>query len=104
MKYRLSKSAEKDLIEIWNYTADIWGRTQAEKYLKKLETRFLDLANYPSKGKVRNDIGFEVEYLSYSEAKHIIFYRPFDSGIAIARVLHERMDIQKQIHDDTGLI
>lgn len=37
MKYRLSKSAEGDLSEIWDYTAQTWGETQAEKYLNKLE-------------------------------------------------------------------
>lgn len=102
MKYRLSKSAENDLLDIWNYTADTWGVSQAEKYLKRLESRFLDLATKPKKGKLRHDL--ELEYLSYQESKHIIFYRSFEKGIAIARILHERMDIRNQLEDDSGLI
>ena len=101
MRYRLSKSAEIDLSEIWNFTAQTWGETQAEKYLNNLEARFSDLASAPSKGRQRNDI--DLNYRSFHEGKHIIFYRPYENVIAIARVLHESMDIPRRLEDDPGL-
>lgn len=97
MKYRLSKSAANDLAEIWDYTAQTWGDAQAERYLNKLESRFLDLAAEPSKGRVRADI--DLGYLSYRQGKHLIFYRAFENGIAIARILHERMDIPIKLEE-----
>lgn len=101
MRYRLSKSAENDLLEIWDYTARTWGEAQAEKYLKKLEARFLDLAAEPTRGRVRKDL--LLEYLSYHEARHLIFYRSHGEGIVIARILHELMDLAERLEDDPGL-
>ncbi len=100
MMYRLSKSAENDLAEIWDYTAQTWGETQAQRYLNKLEARFFALAAEPSIGRLRADI--DIEYLSYHEGKHLIFYHPYEGGIAIARVLHERMDIARRLENDPG--
>lgn len=100
MSYRLSKSAENDLSGIWDYTAHTWGENQAESYLNRLESRFFDLAADPSKGRPRPDV--DVEYLCYHEGRHLIFYRPHEGGIAIARVLHERMDVAGRIEDDPG--
>lgn len=101
MKYRLSKSAENDLSGIWDYTVRTWGETQAESYLNQLESRFLDLAADPSQGRPRPDV--DGEYLCYHEGRHLIFYLPQEGGIAIARVLHERMDVAGRIEDDPGL-
>lgn len=100
-KYRLSKSAENDLLAIWEYTTRTWGANQAERYLNTLEARFFELAAEPSKGRPRADI--DLEYLSYHEGKHLIFYQPHEGGIAVARVLHERMDIAGRLEDDAGL-
>ena len=36
--YRLTPSAKSDLIEIWNYTVEIWGEKQAEKYLQEIRS------------------------------------------------------------------
>ncbi|MCG8617150.1 MAG: type II toxin-antitoxin system RelE/ParE family toxin [Desulfobacterales bacterium] len=48
--YRLTPSAKSDLIEIWNYTAEIWGEKQAEKYLKDIEDTLNQLAANPELG------------------------------------------------------
>ncbi len=102
MKYRLSKSAERDLAGIWDYTVRTWGEAQAEKYLSQLETRLLELAAEPSKGRSRPEI--HGDYLSDRVGKHVIFYRPYEDGIAIARVLHERMDIAGRLDGDPGSV
>ena len=100
MKYRLSKSAEQDLRDIWNYTIQTWGETQAERYLRSLEKRFLDLSLNPTIGRARTDVAEEL--LSFHEAHHVIFYRSHQNGIAIARILHERMDLPQKLQEDAG--
>ena len=102
MKYGLSKSAENDLLEIWDYTAQTWGQAQADRYLFRLEKRFLDLAMNPMRGKSCSDL--DLEYLSYHEGRHLIFYRSFEDLIAIARILHERMDIFERLEEDPDLV
>ena len=100
VQYRLSKSAEKDLIDIWDYTVLNWGVLQAENYLKKLESRFIYLISNPTLGQIRSDL-LENLY-SYHESHHFIYYRIELGKILIARVLHERMDYLSQLMDDGG--
>jgi toxin ParE1/3/4 len=42
--YKLIPQAEKDLIEIWSYTADKWGKAQADRYLHQLDACFEKIA------------------------------------------------------------
>lgn len=98
MKYALSKNAERDLRDIWDYTVETWGQVQAERYLNKLEARFLDLAKHPKKGRARDDL--VPDYRSYQEGKHVIFFKQIEVGIAIARILHERMDVFVRLEED----
>ena len=100
MTYRLSKSAESGLFDIWRYSVETWGEAQAEKYLRQLEVRFLDLAENPAIGRARDELA--PGYLSFREACHVIFYTRYKEGIAIARVLHERMDLSYQLGKDPG--
>lgn len=102
MNYRLSRSAEKDLSGIWDYSVRTWGIAQAERYLNQLEVRFSELAVEPSKGRQQAEV--HPDYWCYHEAKHLIFYRPYEGGIAIARVLHERMDVASRLDDDPGVV
>lgn len=48
------------------------------------------LAANSSLGKLREELFTEAK--SFPAGKHIIFYKPCDDGIEIARVLHQRMD------------
>ncbi len=100
MNYRLSPSAEKDLFDIWEYTFATWGGAQAEKYLQILDSRFINLAEEPQRGKLREDI--LSDYYSFHEGRHVIFYTMHGNGIAIARILHERMDLVSHLKKDSG--
>jgi len=52
------------------------------------------------KGRPRKEIASD--YLSYHKARHLIFYRSHDEGIAVARILHERMDLAERLEEDPG--
>lgn len=94
--YNLTNRAVQDLKQIWNYTLDKWSERQADKYYNDLVNHCSRLANKPTLGK-------QYEYLiiglrGSKVNKHIIFYRQINQGqIEIARILHERMDIESRI-------
>ncbi len=94
-KYRFTKRALNDLIEIWDYTVEEWSQNQAEKYYDLIMASCLDLANNPQLGK-SYDIVF-VGVLGYKCGEHIIFYREIAKNeIEIERVLHGMMDLRSK--------
>jgi len=94
-KYRLTPSAKTDLIEIWNYTVEIWGDSQAERYLQEIEDKLDQLAANPELGRHRPEI--HPGYDSFPVSKHIIFYIPSDNHIDIIGILHGKMDIDTHL-------
>jgi toxin ParE1/3/4 len=87
--YRIKRRAEKDLREIALYTMRTWGRDQTVRYRRKLEESFELLSSNPSLGRHCDSIlpglrRFEV-------GKHVIFFQYEPHGVAIARILHQKM-------------
>jgi len=93
--YRLTPAAKSDLLEIWNYTVEIWGEKQAEKYLLDIEVKLEQLAVNPKLGRQRTEIS--PGYYSFPVGKHIIFYLHSGKHIDIIGILHGRMDIDKNL-------
>ena len=89
--YFLTPNAKSDLQEIWIYTLETWGQSQADDYIFEFFNRFEWLANQPLLGKNRQEIS--LGYYSFLQAEHIIFYEISDNGIAIIGILHQSMDI-----------
>ena len=93
--YRLTPVAKSDLLGIWNYTLETWGKKQAENYLLNIESKLEQLADSPGLGIQRSEIGHG--YYSFPVGKHIIFYLQSGSHIDIIGILHGRMDINKNL-------
>jgi toxin ParE1/3/4 len=93
--YRLTPAAKSDLIEIWNYTVETWGKKQAEKYLKEIEAKLEQLAANSELGRKRPEIS--PGYYSFPVGNHIIFYLQSGKQIDIIGILHGRMDINKNL-------
>lgn len=93
--FRLTKKAKADLRSLGRYTQKTWGREQRNRYLALLDGGFHDLAANPQKGRTCDDI--RQGYRKYHVGRHLIFYRQEDSGIAVIRILHERMDIEAHL-------
>lgn len=91
--YRLSPLAEEDLFKIISSTIESWGSTQAKVYAQTIDAALLKLAQYPDFGRERNDIYNGAK--SFPVEKHIVFYQISESGIDVARILHQRMDPSK---------
>ena len=96
-KYRISKLAEQDLIDIWNYTLDNWSQDQATTYVSGLLNAFAKIAISP------DQLGRSYEhvrsgYRKYPYGHHVIFYLIQPDGLPlISRVLHERMDFDRHL-------
>lgn len=86
--------AEKDLIDIWLYTFENWGETQADKYHNDLTEAFSTVALNPAIGTSCEDI--RKGYRKYRINRHFIFYRVIDDTVHIIRVLGEEMDYTQQ--------
>jgi len=94
-EYRLSPAAERDLEGIWKYTRAEWGVEQAERYTDLLTAAFLVLAESPKSAPACDHI--RQGYRRRNIERHMIYFRMTDYGIAIIRVLHERMDAPRHL-------
>ena len=94
--YRKTRRADEDLKEIYRYTRRMWGRAQAELYIRGLEQRFRVLADNPLAGIAREDIQPE-GLRSVVHHSHVIFYQPQAYGVLIVRVLHGRQDVREHL-------
>jgi toxin ParE1/3/4 len=94
-RFVLKPRAHADLDEIWNYTADRWGLEQAETYIRQLWKDIQTVADNPSLGQECAEV--RPGYRKYPSGSHVLFYRLTDDGIDVVRILHERMDYERDI-------
>ena len=93
--YTYSRKAERDLKDIFLYTAREFGLDQANKYQQGLATAAESIAVNPKLGRSCSEIGIGYHRLEYQH--HILFYRIRHSDVFIVRVLHNRMDIVQHL-------
>ncbi|WP_439852380.1 type II toxin-antitoxin system RelE/ParE family toxin [Pseudomonas syringae] len=94
-EYRLAPAAERDLEAIWVYTFHEWGSTQANRYIDGITKVFTELAHSPKTAQTCDHI--RTGYRRRSVERHMIYFRVMPYGIAITRILHERMAAQSYI-------
>ena len=87
--YRVSDAARSDLDEIWFYIAQD-DPDAADRFLKAIISRFPKLAAMPQLGRRREELSSKLR--SFPVGRYVVFYRPMENGIEIARVLHGARD------------
>jgi toxin ParE1/3/4 len=94
-EYRLSPAAELDLEDIWTYTIEHWGAAQADLYTNLLIAAFAELAQSPTIAPACDHIrpGYRRRHVE----RHVIYFRITDYGIAVIRILHDRMDAPRHL-------
>ncbi|MDX2001149.1 MAG: type II toxin-antitoxin system RelE/ParE family toxin [Chitinophagales bacterium] len=92
-KYELSKIADNDLEEIFDFTIWKFGFEQGVSYLQLIEEVIVLLAQQPNMGKQRNEL--KEGLLSYPVESHIIFYQILPNRIRIVRILHGSRDLPR---------
>ena len=94
--YKLAK-AKLDLTDVWLYTFNQWGESQADKYLDDLETSLHRLVEQPLICRERTQFNPPVRIHHYEH--HLIVYTILSDGIKIIRVLHENMNVDTQLEE-----
>ncbi|MFO2466550.1 type II toxin-antitoxin system RelE/ParE family toxin [Pseudomonas sp. 15FMM2] len=89
-EYRLAPAAERDLEVIWAYTVQQWNVEQAHRYIDLLTATFAALVQSPKTAQACDRI--RVGYRCSRVERHMVYFRITEYGIAIIRVLHDRMD------------
>jgi toxin ParE1/3/4 len=93
--YRLSPRAQRDLEGLFDYTVERWGLPQAMRYLDLVEAACARLAEAPQQAQGCDHI--RPGYRRRSVEQHVIYFQTTRHGIAIIRVLHQRMDAARQL-------
>jgi toxin ParE1/3/4 len=86
----LSRRAQTDLDEIWEYSAERWGIERADRYVGDLRRAIETLASSPSRG--RREVFREIEYVKRTSGSHVIYCRATPHGLRVVRILHQNMD------------
>lgn len=96
VKLKLRQQAIYDISDIWAYTVYKWSEKQADKYYKSIKAAHKEIENNPNIGKLYEEI--ESDLFGYKVGKHIIFYHKIDDNTyEVVRILHEQMDLKKQL-------
>lgn len=93
--YRLSPAAQRDLDSIFDYTVAQWGLAQAADYTDLIEQTCAALANAPLRAPACDAI--RQGYRRRSVGRHVIYFRETKTGIAVVRILHQRMNVAGQL-------
>jgi toxin ParE1/3/4 len=89
-EYVLSALADEDLVNIYTYSYQLFGRAQAETYTRDIYGRFALLANFPGMG-LPVKLG-KTTCLKFPTGSHAVYYRRTNEGIFIGRILAVSQD------------
>jgi toxin ParE1/3/4 len=93
-RLEFSPQAMRELRDIWDYTADKWSESQADKYTGKIKMACQKIAMNPGLGHRYNNM--PIALWAYRVERHVIVYAILPDKIEIARILHDRMSFKKQ--------
>jgi toxin ParE1/3/4 len=94
-EYRLTPVALQDLDDIFEHSVAEWGLAVALRYTEDLEAAFAMLASAPQRGRSCETI--RPGYRRFGVASHVIYYQATDYGIAVTRILNQRMDAPRHL-------
>lgn len=97
---RLTIDARQDLDDLLLYSLLTWGEVQMRAYEAAIERAFRNLARYPWLGRARDDIFPSCRSLPVEQ--HLIYYRPTETEIIVARLLHGRQDAAGMVSEPDG--
>lgn len=94
-EYRLSPNAQRDLDGIFDYTVEQWGLPQALRYTDLIEAACAKLAEAPLQS--QDCAVIRSGYRRRNVEQHAIYFRVTCYGIAVIRILHQRMDVARHL-------
>lgn len=92
---RLSPAAQRDLEGIFEFSVQHWGVLQALRHAQAIADACATLAEQPGLGASCD--GVRVGYRVCRVERHRIYFRATSYGIAVIRILHERMEPSRHL-------
>lgn len=88
------------MLEIWVYTQQTWGESQADSYIRGLVSAIHEAAKSQQRWRPVMDGGLPGVYFIRYE-RHFIFFRSLSAdALGVISVLHENMDIPMRLRQD----
>ncbi len=97
VEVRLRPSAERDFIDIGEYTREEWSDAQAKIYLQKLLQTISQIGEKPLAGRLLT--GVRAGYRCRRSGSHLIYYIAMPELVEIVRILHEKLDIRRHLDE-----
>lgn len=94
-RFILTPAAQNDLSDIWDYTAQQWNVDQAERYIRDIEAACKGLA---VNTRISRPVDIREGYQKSPVGSHMLYFKTDDAGtLTIVRILHQRMDTNKNL-------
>jgi len=90
----VSPRAQRDLDAIFDYTVTQWGLSQALRYADLTKRH---ASAWPSAAAISNCAAIRPGYRRRNVEQHILYFRQASYGIAVIRILHQRMDAPRHL-------
>lgn len=94
-EYRLSPRAQTDLEDVFDDTVARWGLAQAMRYTDLIEAACVSLATAPYQAPACDHV--RMGYRRWAVERHMIYFRVEEDGIAVIRILHQRIDAPRRL-------
>lgn len=96
MSYTLRPRARADLRSIAQYSIEQWGKERARSYVEAINQRLEVLAAGTVPDRSADHI--KSGYLRSAVGRHMIYFRRSgDGAMDVIRILHQSMDVTKQL-------
>ncbi len=90
--YKVSPSAQRDLVDIYIRGFREWGEAKAEEFQLQLISSFHVLVENPDIGR---EVSVRPQLRRHELRPYVIFYKQFSYGIRIARVLYKNRAMER---------
>lgn len=97
LKFEISELALEDLENIWEYTVEQWSNEQANKYYNEIFSAIDKICENSDTSKPIDVI--KKGHRRTNVKSHMIIYKVKGSTIYIDRILHQKMDIEKNLYE-----
>jgi toxin ParE1/3/4 len=94
-RFILATKVRADLAGIWRYSELNWGDNQAQHYIRDIWSTFEKIAESPKRGRRCDEAG--PDHFKMIAGSHIVIYHMIGEDVGIVRILHQAMDLGRQL-------